>query len=113
MACHLGYTIYCVLLLGCCGFVLSLMLLAPFYFSSKWSEKYAIEKAIMIGLPCLGAVSGFIIARRYVRRDARQGSSRSTASGQRSNGQQSPETPKAKALPHPHPGTIPRHPTFM
>ena len=109
MACHLRFTIFCVLFFGCCGFVLSLMLLAPFYFSSKWSEKYAIEKAIMIGLPCLGAVSGLITARRDIRRE----SSRISASSEQSNGQNSSERPKPRAVPHPRPGTIPRHLTFM
>ncbi len=84
MGCHLGYTIFCALFLGCFGFVLSLMLLAPNYFSSSWSEKYTIEKAIVIGFPCLGAVFGLIVGPRSVD----QGS-------------------------QPSLGAIPRHPTFM
>ena len=80
-----------------------MFLIAPFYFSIKWSEKYAIEKAITIGLPFFGAVTGFIIACN----------SKGPATGQQSNRQQISERPEPRGVPDPHPGTIPRHPTFM
>ena len=109
MAFHLRFTMMFVVIFGCFGFLLSLLLLAPFYFSSKWSEKFAIEKAIMIGLPCFGAVFGFIGGRKAVP----QLSSNNPAADQQSNGQRSPESPELRAVPHFNPGAIPRNPTVM
>ena len=66
MPCHLRYTIFMVLLHATIGFVISLIVFAPFYFSTKWCEKYTIEKVIMIGCPCVGAFLGFINGQRDV-----------------------------------------------
>ena len=109
MAFHLRFTMMFVVIFGCCGFLLSVLLLAPFYFSSKWSEKFAIEKAIIKGLPCFGAVSGFIIGRKAVP----QLSSNSPAGDQQSNGQQNSESTEPRAVPHFNPDAIPRNPIIM
>lgn len=127
MPCQLGYTIFCVLFLGSLGFVISLIVLAPFYFSSNWSEKCTIERVIMIGFPCVGAVLGLIISPRNID----QGSSRRPESDQRSERQQRSsrvsesaqkrKTPQLRNQPtravmkRPLPGTIPYHllPTLL
>ena len=105
MACHLRFTLLCILLFGCCGFLLSMLFNAPFYFSIKWSDKYVWEKANIIGWPCLGALSGLIIARKDI--------SKRSSSAQRPIELQSPERLGSRAMPHSHPGTIPPQPTLI
>ena len=127
MPCQLGYTVFCVLFLGFLGWVLSLIVLAPWYFSIKWSEKYAFEKIVMIGFPSVGVVLGLITGAEGVD----EGPSRGFGSTERSEGQQSspgvsesaqrPKSPEVRNQPtrtvmmRPLQGTIPRHshPTLM
>ena len=105
MACHLRFTLFCILIFGCCGFLLSMLFNAPFYFSIKWSDKTVWEKANTIGWPCFGALSGFIIARKDV--------SKRSSSGRQAIEQQRLEGLGLRAMPHSHPGTIPPQPTLI
>ena len=125
MPCHLRYTICMVLLHATIGFVISLIVLAPFYFSTKWSEKYTIEKVIMIGCPCVGAFLGFINGQRGVdpeasrraksaaRLERQQRSSRVSESAQRPKSPQIRNQPTRTVMMQR--GTIPSHlhPTLM
>ena len=115
MPCKLCDIIVCVLIFGTLGFLWSLIVLAPFYFSTRWSEKWAVEKAIVIGFPCAGAFLGLIggirgedqVSSRRPEVDRRserqQGSSGVFESAQR------PKTPEIRNQPTRTPGTIPRH----
>ena len=127
MPCQLGYTIFCALSSGTLGFVLSMIVLAPTYFSSTWSEKNYIEQAIVVAWPCIGAIFGLV----YSIGNADQVSSRRPESDQRSERQQRssrvsdsaqrPKSPQTRnqlartVTTQPLQGTMPRHlhPTLM
>ena len=110
---HLGFTIFSGLLFGTIGLVISLIIIAPFYFTSKHSEKDTIEKVIMIVFPCVGAVIGLVLSTEGVEQEAAmeraQNLERQQRSSRISESTQRPESPEIQHQPKRTPGTIFRH----